>query len=91
MTAANLVKDNEGMWLALVCGVAAFGLLNTVLGYQATERVGTVSVTQVFDEDLGSMVVESVRPSNTRVVRNGGDATKHGKKGDSALRLSVGF
>jgi hypothetical protein len=80
-------------------------MLNTVLGSQPTERTGTVTVVQVLDEDLGSMVVEAVRepadlgtmvveaerPSSTQVVGNDSDSTKHGRKGESALQLAVGF
>ncbi|HZF16925.1 MAG TPA: hypothetical protein VE046_13375 [Steroidobacteraceae bacterium] len=91
MNTTNWVQENKGMWLAAVCAVAAFGLLNTVLGSQPTERVGTVTVTQVLDDDLGTMVVQATRPSDNRVVRSDRDVTKHGKKGESALQLAVGF
>ncbi len=91
MKATNWMQDNKGMWLATVCAVAAFGLLNTVLGSQPAERVGTVTVTQVLDDDLGTMVVQAARPSSSQVARADSDAIKHGKKGESALQLAVGF
>jgi len=90
MNATNWVNDNKGLWLAVVFGVTAFGLLNTVLGSEPATRVGTITITQVLDDNLGSMVVEAARPSDTRVARDNG-ATKRGKKGETALQLAVGF
>jgi hypothetical protein len=107
MTAMNWTKENKGLWLAVACGVAAFGMLSTVLGSQpaSVERVATISITQVLEDDLGSMVVQAVRPaadlgsmvveaerpSGTRVVTNDRDSTKHGRKDETALQLAVGL
>lgn len=105
MNAMSWTKENKGLWLAVACGVAAFGMLTTVLGSQPAERTGTVTVMQVFDADLGSMVVEGVRqpadlgtmvveaerPSSTEVVSNASGSTQHDKKGERALQLAVGF
>jgi hypothetical protein len=91
MTATNWVNENKGLWLAVVCGVTAFGLLNTVLGSMPVERAGMITITQVLDDDLGSMVVSAARPSDSRVARDNGSTTKRGKKGESTLQLAVGF
>jgi hypothetical protein len=91
MTANNLIREHKGLWLTVVCAVAAFGLLNTVLGSPMRVRTGTVTITQVFEDDLGSMVVEATRPSNARVAGNNGQSTKHAKTGEKALQLAVGF
>jgi hypothetical protein len=91
MNATNWVRENKGLWVAVVFGVTAFGLLNTVLGSEPATRVGTITITQVLDDNLGSMVVEAARPSDTRLARDNGAATKHGKKGETALQLAVGF
>jgi hypothetical protein len=105
MNATNWVRENKGLLMPVVFAVAAFGLLNTVLGSQAAERVGTVTITQVVDEDLGSMVVVARRPTNdlgtmlveakrtsgARVVSTDRAPTNGGRKDESALRLAVGF
>jgi hypothetical protein len=91
MNSNDLIKDNKGFWLATVCAVAAFGLLNTVLGSQPADRLGTVSITQVLDDDLGSMVVEAARPRAERMAHSNGGSAKHGKKGESAIELAVGI
>ena len=105
MNATNWVRENKGLLMPVVFAVAAFGLLNTVLGSQPAERVGTVTVTQVLDEDLGSMVVEArrpmndlgamlveaKRPSDARVASTELAPTKGGRKGEPTLQLAVGF
>jgi hypothetical protein len=105
MNATNWVRENKGLLMPVVFAVAAFGLLNTVLGSQTAERVGTVTITQVLDEDLGSMVVEARRPTNdlgsmlveakrpsgARVVHTDRAPTDGGRKDESALQLAVGF
>jgi hypothetical protein len=91
MNAMNLINDNKGVFLAAVCAISAFGLLNTVLGSQPTERTGTVTITQVLDDDMGSMVVEATRPSAVRVASNNRSAAKHDRKGETAIELAVGF
>ena len=91
MNAMNLINDNKGVWLAAVCAVSAFGMLNIVLGSQPTERTGTVTITEVLDDDMGSMVVEAARPSDLRVASNDRSVAKHERKGETAIELAVGF
>lgn len=105
MNATNWVRENKSLLMPVVFAVAAFGLLNTVLGSQPAERVGTVTVTQVLDEDLGSMVVEArrpmndlgtmlveaKRPSDARVASTDRAPTTGGRKGEPVLQLAVGF
>ncbi len=91
MNAMNLINDNKGMWLAVICAASAFGLLNTVLGSQPVERRGTVTITQLLDDDMGTMVVEATRPSDARVASTKGSSAKHDRKGETAIELAVGF
>lgn len=91
MNTMNLIKDNKGLWLAVACAVSAFGLLNIVLGSQPQERTGTVTITQLLDDDMGSMVVEATRPSDSRVASSDRSVAKHGRKGETAIELAVGF
>lgn len=105
MNAMNWVRESKGFWIPAVFAVAAFGLLNTVLGSQTAERQGTVTVTQVLDDDLGVMVVEAKRPTNdlgtmlveakrpsdARVAGANREETSRGRSGESALKLAVGF
>lgn len=105
MSATNWVRENKGLWMPVVFAVAAFGLLNTVLGSQADGRRGTVTVTQVMDDDLGSMVVvaqrptndlgtmlvEAKRPSDVRVASTERDAVNRSRASDVSLQRSVGF
>jgi hypothetical protein len=105
MNATNWVRENKVLLMPVVFAIAAFGLLNTVLGSQSAERVGTVTITQVLDEDLGSMVVEArravsdlgsmlveaQRPSDAQVASTDRQPTSHSHKADSALQLAVGF
>jgi len=91
MTANSLMNDSKGLWLAVACTIAAFGLLTTVLGSPTKERTGTVTITQVLDNDLGSMVVEAARPVEQSVARATRDSSKHGRKGATALELAAGF
>jgi hypothetical protein len=86
-----MTNDNKALWLAVVCAVAAFGLLNTVFGSQTQERTGTVTITQVLDDDMGSMVVEAARPTDLRVASDKHGASKRGAKAASALELAVGL
>jgi len=105
MNATNWVRENKGLLMPVVFAVAAFGLLNTVLGSQPAERVGTVTVTQVLDDDLGSMVVraqrpmnnlgtmlvQAKRPSDARVASANRAPTSGGRKDEPTLQLAVGF
>jgi hypothetical protein len=91
MTANTFMNEGKGLWLAVACTVTAFGLLTTVLGSPVKERVGTVTISQVFDDDLGSMVVEATRPVEQRVAREAQNSGRHGRKGSVALELAAGF
>jgi len=105
MNTKSWVQENKGLLMPVVFAVAAFGLLNTVLGSQSAERVGTVTVTQVLDEDLGGMVVEArrpmndlgtmlveaTRPSDARVASANRAPTTGGRKAEPTLQLAVGF